>query len=360
MEYYLLLLLLIIQRLSEISQGNRNIINNKNQLIYPLDLSEKRQMLVLHSLWFLSCIFEFTWQGQVASPMIFTIGIVILIGCQFIRHQTMDLLGPYWTPFPIAFKNQKIVTNGPYRFIKHPNYLVVIIEIALIPLLGRCLWTAGIFSIINLLFLQRRMILEEKALLQIDDYQRLSMKKKLIPFIFSFLLVSVSQAETLKLEASSFEEAQKATTYFKFIGKSTKLGLVTTTFEGYAKRGVMTYEQDGTNIKNIRLKLEAKHIDTDNSSRNKKMRSQSLDVKKFKEIIVEIPQISFSSNEQIVNGYMNVRGKQIPLQINIEKKDKGIYAGSTHFKLSEAGIPDPSITIASVDDIFEIKFQVAL
>lgn len=360
MEYYLLLLLLIIQRLSEISQGNRNMINNKKQMVSPLDLSEKRQMLVVHSLWFLSCILEFSWQGRVASPLVFSFGIIILVGCQYIRYQTMDLLGPYWTPYPIAFKNQKIVFNGPYRLIKHPNYLIVIIEIALIPLMGHCLWTAGIFSIINFLFLNRRMILEERALLQIDDYKRLNMKKKLIPFIFSFLLVPVLQAETLKLDASSYEDAQKATTYFKFIGKSTKLGLVTTSFEGYAKKGVMTYDLDESNIKNVVLKIEAKHIDTDNSSRDKKMRTKSLKVKKFKEITVDIPQISLSSREQVVDGHMSVRGKQIPLKINIQKNDKGIYTGSSNFKLSEAGIPDPSIAIASVDDVFEIKFQVTL
>ncbi len=57
------------------------------------------------------------------------------------------------------------VSGGPYRYVKHPNYVSVVIEIALIPLLFSCYITSAVFSALNFILLWRRIKIEERALL---------------------------------------------------------------------------------------------------------------------------------------------------------------------------------------------------
>jgi methyltransferase len=60
----------------------------------------------------------------------------------------------------------KLVTRGPYRFIRHPNYLAVIIEFVVIPVLCGAYITAVVFSLANAWILARRIPQEERALRQ--------------------------------------------------------------------------------------------------------------------------------------------------------------------------------------------------
>jgi methyltransferase len=54
--------------------------------------------------------------------------------------------------------------KGPYRLLKHPNYIAVAIEITVIPLMFSCYFTAIFFSILNIFVLKRRIKIEEEAL----------------------------------------------------------------------------------------------------------------------------------------------------------------------------------------------------
>jgi methyltransferase len=66
----------------------------------------------------------------------------------------------------------RIVTRGPYRFIRHPNYLAVIVELAALPLAGGAWVTALLASAANTLLLQRRIPYEEKLLFGDRHYRR--------------------------------------------------------------------------------------------------------------------------------------------------------------------------------------------
>ena len=60
--------------------------------------------------------------------------------------------------------NGGLVGRGPYRFLRHPNYLAVVVEIAAVPLVYGAWWTALGFSVANLLVLRTRVPVEEAAL----------------------------------------------------------------------------------------------------------------------------------------------------------------------------------------------------
>lgn len=360
MEFFLLILLLAGQRLNEVTRGNRNLKLHERELVSPLDRSEKTQMLLLHSLWFIAMLAEYAWHGNLVSQNVFVIGILVLLGCQYVRFQTMKVMGDYWTHYPVAFKEQTIVDHGPFTFVRHPNYLAVIVEIALVPLLGSLFWTAAIFTILNLFFLNRRMDMEERSLQKIEGYKKLQMKKKLIPFVFTLALITnVALGDSMKFESKSFKEAKNAPTYFMFKGESTKFGLITTSYEGYAKKGELQFEKTSEKLSNVRLKIASGNIDTDNDMRDEKMRNKCLEPQKYPEITVTIPEISMTTESQTVDGVMTVRGKEVPLKITITKKED-TFNGETSFKLSQTDIPDPSIAIAKVKEKFLIRFQAKL
>lgn len=164
MIFYALLGALVFQRLHEVQMGNENLSSVWEKLVEPPNKSEMRQMFVLHSSWFLSCALEYLIIGELIAPPLFLAGILILCFCQWIRFKSMSALGKSWIHLPVAFKGQKIVNTGIYRYCNHPNYLVVAIEIALVPLMGKAYFTAAVFSLINLVFLKRRIQWEEMQL----------------------------------------------------------------------------------------------------------------------------------------------------------------------------------------------------
>jgi methyltransferase len=80
------------------------------------------------------------------------------------RLWVLRTLGPRWTTRIIVLPNAPLVTGGPFRFVRHPNYLVVIGEIAVLPLVFGLWQVALIFSILNAIVLTIRIRAEMGAL----------------------------------------------------------------------------------------------------------------------------------------------------------------------------------------------------
>jgi methyltransferase len=74
-------------------------------------------------------------------------------------------LGIYWTTRIITLEGAPLITGGPFRLFRHPNYMVVIGEIAIFPLAFGEVWVAIVFSILNGAVLIWRIRIEEQALL---------------------------------------------------------------------------------------------------------------------------------------------------------------------------------------------------
>lgn len=161
MIYYALLGALALQRLSEVKLGNTNLARLRPRLVSEPDEREKKQMLLLHGAWFASCVAEHAVHRQLVSPGLFSAGMAALVLCQVVRYASMQALGESWVHLPVAYRGQKFVTDGIYRFCRHPNYAVVVVEIALVPALAKAYLTALVFSTLNLLFLWRRIQIEE-------------------------------------------------------------------------------------------------------------------------------------------------------------------------------------------------------
>jgi methyltransferase len=80
------------------------------------------------------------------------------------RLWVLRTLGPRWTTRIIVLPNAPLVTGGPFRFVSHPNYLVVIGEIAVLPLVFGLWEVALVFSVLNAIVLWIRIRAENEAL----------------------------------------------------------------------------------------------------------------------------------------------------------------------------------------------------
>lgn len=183
--------------------------------------------------------------------------------------------------------------------------------------------------------------------------------KHLVFFLATLILSTGARADEITIRAADYDAAEAAPTYFKFVGHSKKLGLIGTSFSGFAKAATVTYQKQAKALSGITLKIEVAGLDTDNKSRNEKMWDTCLDREKFPEIVVRLQgAVDPERERQEIPAEMAVRGKTVPLMLVLEKKGEGDFVGTSSFKLTEAGIPDPSILVASVKDEFEIEFRI--
>ena len=118
---------------------------------YPL-------MVIVHTAWLIS-LWVFGHDQPVNTP-----ALVAYFVLQGLRVWVMATLGARWTTRIIVLPNAPLVTSGPYRYLRHPNYAVVIGEIAVLPLMLQLPWLAAIFTILNAIVLFIRIRAENRAL----------------------------------------------------------------------------------------------------------------------------------------------------------------------------------------------------
>jgi methyltransferase len=161
---------MIIQRLLELVIARRNEKWMKEQGAREFGLKHYQFIVLMHSLFFGVLLFEkITFSRELSAfwPLL-----AVLFFCtQLIRIWAITSLGRYWNTKIIVLPNVEVVRRGPYRFIKHPNYLVVSIELLIVPLMFGAYITAGLFTILNILMLSIRIPAEEKALRELTEYE---------------------------------------------------------------------------------------------------------------------------------------------------------------------------------------------
>jgi methyltransferase len=118
---------------------------------YPL-------IVAIHVLWLATLWALGPWRG------IYRFWLALYALLQIARVWVLATLGPRWTTRIIVIPDAPLVESGLYRFLNHPNYWVVIGEIAVLPLVFGLVWVAVIFSILNAAVLWVRIREENRAL----------------------------------------------------------------------------------------------------------------------------------------------------------------------------------------------------
>jgi methyltransferase len=154
-----LLLLATLQRLIELVIANRNTRALLAEGAYEVGRGHYPAIVFLHTAWL-----AVLWAFLLFGPIQFQLWAAIAyLAVQGLRLWTLLSLGRYWTTRIIVVPDAPLVRKGPYRFTRHPNYLVVALEIALLPLaLGSWPLALG-FSIVNAIVLAWRIRVENET-----------------------------------------------------------------------------------------------------------------------------------------------------------------------------------------------------
>jgi methyltransferase len=98
--------------------------------------------------------------------------LLVVLLANALRIWVIRTLGIHWNVRVVRSMPLGVVTGGPYRFVRHPNYVAVFSELLALPLVHGAYLTAAFGSLLHLLILRRRVTLEESVLLTDEGYRR--------------------------------------------------------------------------------------------------------------------------------------------------------------------------------------------
>jgi methyltransferase len=155
-----IVLLVAAQRVAELVLARRNTARllagggvEHGASHYPL-------FVALHTGWLVALFFTVSADRAPVWPLI-AVAVLLQAG----RYWVIRTLGPYWTTRIITLPEAPLVTGGPFRWVRHPNYVIVTLEIALLPLAFGAVGVSVLFSLLNAGLLAWRISIEERVLL---------------------------------------------------------------------------------------------------------------------------------------------------------------------------------------------------
>lgn len=157
------LVLLLVERVSELvlSQHNARLLRARGAREYGR--AHYPWFVALHVLYPLGLIAEVV--GGAARPGPFTgVWLVVFLAAQVLRFSVIRSLGPYWTVRILVHPGMEPIRSGPYRWLRHPNYVAVVLEFLSGALLFGAWRTALAATGIYLVLLRFRVPVEERAL----------------------------------------------------------------------------------------------------------------------------------------------------------------------------------------------------
>jgi methyltransferase len=151
--------LVALQRVIELGRARSNTARLRRLGAVEADAGGYPFYVLLHAGWLTSLA---VFVPTTIPPYWPLIGVFALL--QLGRIWVIASLGRYWTTRIITLPDSPLVRTGPFRYLRHPNYLLVVAEIAVLPLAFGAVAIAVIFSALNLLLIARRIRIEERVL----------------------------------------------------------------------------------------------------------------------------------------------------------------------------------------------------
>lgn len=166
-------------------------------------------------------------------------------------------------------------------------------------------------------------------------------------------------AKTQNFKSASYKEAKQSESFIRFDMTSTKLGIITTSFDGYVKQFTLDGDlQQDSLAEGARVEFSVADLDTNTESRNEKMWNHCLDTKNHPKIHLVLNKgLPLGRETSVIPAMIFIRGYEKPLVLTGkgQKTTKGVeFDFSGDLSIKDLGIPDPSIVIASVRDNIKV------
>lgn len=139
-------------------------------------------MVLLHSGILLGSLLEVVLFDRTAPTGLAVTATLGVVAASLLRVWAIRSLGRHWNARIVDSTSLGIVNTGPYRYLRHPNYVAVFLELALLPLVQGAWITALVGTILHVFVLKRRIAHEEAVLLKDQRYAAtMTYKPRFIP-----------------------------------------------------------------------------------------------------------------------------------------------------------------------------------
>jgi methyltransferase len=152
-----LLIYVTLARLAELAVAQRNTRRLIARGAYEVGASHYPVMVALHATWLLT-LWGFGWNRALVPAFV-----VLFVFLQIGRYWVLGTLRERWTTRIVMTPWAGPVTSGPFRFVRHPNYLIVALELPCASLALGLLWHALLFGALNIAMLAWRIRSENAA-----------------------------------------------------------------------------------------------------------------------------------------------------------------------------------------------------
>lgn len=153
-----LLALVTLQRLAELVYGRANEQRLRGLGAVEIGAAHYPLIVLLHAAWLVAL-----WVFGSGQPLVWP-WVALFALLQLGRGWVLATLGRRWTTRVMVVSGETLVRRGPYRLVSHPNYVVVALEIFVLPLALGLPWLAALFGLLNLAMLAWRIRVEGRAL----------------------------------------------------------------------------------------------------------------------------------------------------------------------------------------------------
>ncbi len=331
-----------------------------------------RLMTPVYTLIFPAAVAEHLLGERRPAPIWVAAMVLLFVLSKALKLWAVRHLGDSWTMKVILPRTLRVVTSGPYRRLRHPNYVAVIGEILAVPLAGGAWVTAFAGSLAFAVILAFRVRTEEAALMRRPGYaDAMRQRSRFLPAVLAVILAvgagaSAARGEPVTLALDAAQSALEFT-----------VSRPGETIEGQAPSfaGEVTLDPARPNEgSSVVLRVEAEKMVTGNRIRDRKMRNDHLESDTFPQITFRSTSIALEdpgdgaaaglpqaqSRRARVEGTLLLHGVEHPLRFPAAVRyDGGSFTaeGDVSLKLSDFGISIPRFLWIVLDDEVKVRFR---
>lgn len=162
--YVLLVAAVAVERIFEVVVAERNRRWSRDRGGVEAGARHYPAMVVLHTALLAGCLLEVALLHRPFVPALGFSMLALVVAAQVLRWWCITTLGRQWNTRVIVVPGAQRITGGPYRLIRHPNYVAVIVEGIALPLVHGAWLTAIVFTVLNAALLKARVEVENAAL----------------------------------------------------------------------------------------------------------------------------------------------------------------------------------------------------
>jgi methyltransferase len=162
--YVVLVAAVALERVAELVVSRRNATWSRQRGGVEYGARHYPAMVVLHTALLAGCLVEVLAAGRPFVPALGWPMLLVVVASQGLRWWCITTLGNQWNTRVIVVPGLRLVARGPYRRLRHPNYVAVVAEGIALPLVHSAWVTAVCFTALNAVLLRVRISAENAAL----------------------------------------------------------------------------------------------------------------------------------------------------------------------------------------------------